>query len=112
MSATAGTSAVPSPTTTTTAMSTRPAAAPTAPGRHPPTSASPSATSWPTSSPTVAPEIPGLPEDGELVHLVVCVTLAVYAAAIVDPEVHALDAGERRTVLVARVGLALAFPDG
>ena len=93
-------------------MSTRRAAAPAAPDRHPPTSASPSATSWPTSSPRVAPEIPDLPEGHELVHLVICVTLSVYAAAIVDPDVQALDAGERRTVLAARVGLILAFPDG
>jgi hypothetical protein len=58
----------------------------------------------------VAPEIPGLPTGAELAELVASHALAVYAAALVDPDVRALDERSRRTVLAARVGLALAFP--
>ena len=58
----------------------------------------------------VAPQIPGLPADAELSELVASHALAVYAAGLVDPDVQVLAERERRTVLAARVGLALAFP--
>jgi hypothetical protein len=58
----------------------------------------------------VAPEIPGLPTDAALTELVASHALAVYAAGLVDPDVQGLDERDRRTVLAARVGLALAFP--
>ena len=60
----------------------------------------------------VAPQIPGLPADAELSELVASHALAVYAAGLVDPDVQVLAERERRTVLAARVGLALAFPVG
>jgi hypothetical protein len=60
----------------------------------------------------VAPQISGLPDDVELTELVASHALAVYAAGLVDPDVQTLGERERRTVLAARVGLALAFPGG
>ena len=60
----------------------------------------------------VAPEIPGLPAGAELAELVTGHALAVFAAGLVDPELHGLGERERRAVLAARVGLALAFPQG
>jgi hypothetical protein len=59
----------------------------------------------------VAPEIPGLPTDPEtLVDHVIAVTTGVHRRARTDPEVQRLSPRRRRTVLAARVGLALAFP--
>jgi hypothetical protein len=58
----------------------------------------------------VAPEIPGLPRDGELAGMVASHALAAYAAGLIDPDVQVLDEREQRTVLAGRVGLALAFP--
>jgi hypothetical protein len=58
----------------------------------------------------VVPQIPGLPVETELTELVASHALAVYAAGLVDPDVQVLGERERRTVLAARVGLALAFP--
>jgi hypothetical protein len=60
----------------------------------------------------IAPQIPGLPAGTELTELVSSHALAVYAGSIVDPELQHLDERERRSVLAARVGLALAFPHG
>jgi hypothetical protein len=58
----------------------------------------------------IAPQIPGLPDGTELTELVASHALAVYAGGLVDPAVQALDERDRRSVLAARVGLALAFP--
>jgi hypothetical protein len=58
----------------------------------------------------VAPQIPGLPAETELTEIVASHALAVYAAGLVDPDLQILGERDRRTVLAARVGLALAFP--
>jgi hypothetical protein len=59
---------------------------------------------------SVAPQIPDLPAAAELADLVAHHALAVYAASLDDADVQALDGRTQRTVLAARVGLALAFP--
>lgn len=58
----------------------------------------------------VAPEIPGLPGGAALAALVGHHALDTYRAARDEPAVRALRDSERRAVLAARVGLALAFP--
>jgi hypothetical protein len=61
----------------------------------------------------VAPEIPGLPTDPRaLLDHVIDLTTEVHRRARADPEIQRLSPRRRRTVLAARVGLALAFPDG
>ena len=58
----------------------------------------------------VVPQIPGLPSGTELTELVASHALAVYASGLVEPEIQSLDDRDRRSVLAARVGMALAFP--
>jgi hypothetical protein len=59
----------------------------------------------------VAPQIPGLPADREwLLDRVVTVTAGVHRQALTERELQQLSADRRRTILAARVGLALAFP--
>jgi hypothetical protein len=59
----------------------------------------------------VAPEIPGLPTDPDaLIDQVIDVTTAVHEATRTDGGLRALSPRRRRTVLAARVGIALAFP--
>jgi hypothetical protein len=60
----------------------------------------------------VAPQIPGLPTDPDAMLVrVIDVTARVHEAARHEAEVERLSPRRRRTVLAARVGLALAFPD-
>jgi hypothetical protein len=60
----------------------------------------------------VAPEIPGLPTDPDrLLDHVIELTASVHEASRADPAIQRLSPRWRRTVLAARVGLALAFPD-
>jgi hypothetical protein len=57
----------------------------------------------------IVPQIPGL--DGpDVRQRVASECLRIYAEGLSDPNVQALDALEQRSVLAARVGLALAFP--
>jgi hypothetical protein len=58
----------------------------------------------------IAPQIPGLPGGSELNELVASHALAVYAGGLVDPDLQALGPRDQRSVLAARVGMALAFP--
>jgi hypothetical protein len=60
----------------------------------------------------VAPQIPGLPTDPDfLLERVIDLTTRVHERARDDPEIQRLSPGRRRTVLAARVGLGLAFPE-
>jgi hypothetical protein len=60
----------------------------------------------------VAPEISGLPTDPDvLLDHVVDLTTRVHERARTDPAIQQLSPRRRRTVLAARVGLGLAFPE-
>jgi hypothetical protein len=60
----------------------------------------------------VAPEIPGLPRDpDQLVDRVIAVTADIHQRSLAEPDLAHLSLNRRRTVLAARVGIALAFPD-
>jgi hypothetical protein len=59
----------------------------------------------------IAPAIPGLPSDPDaLLDLVLSVTTDVYTRSWAEGQLQGLAPGRRRTVLAARVGIALAFP--
>ena len=60
----------------------------------------------------VVPQIPGLPTDPDyLLELVIDLTTRVHERARCDPDIERLSPRRRRTVLAARVGLGLAFPE-
>ena len=60
----------------------------------------------------MVPAVAGLPDGEELTELIQAKARQVYLDGLVDPDLSGLDAGSRRRVLVARVGLGLAFPHG